>query len=177
MRNPKASPPTPQPKQWKMPRFGLTVKEGVFSLWKGQRPFQCSPARLRFTNWPTFSTMSRRERISSRICGEKPPAIRTARARPPSRRRRPREARPGDGSGSADGRRAAPRRRGAALPCLYRESRAPREDSEECIVQVLFEEIARLVSGAANELQLVWDGGGAGAGPLTVQPSPHGFAL
>src|SRR5262249_61474360 len=43
---------------------------------------------------------------------------------------------------------------------------------EECIVQVLFEEIARLVSGAADELQLVGDGGSAGAGPLTVQPSP-----
>ena len=32
-----------------MPRLGLTVKDGVFSVWKGQRPFQCSPARFRFT--------------------------------------------------------------------------------------------------------------------------------
>src|SRR5437899_4551009 len=71
MRNPKASPPAPQPKQWKMPRLGLTVKEGVFSAWKGQSPFQCWPARLRFTNWPTSSTMSRRARISSRSWGLK----------------------------------------------------------------------------------------------------------
>ena len=38
MRKPKASPPTPQPKQWKIPFLGLTMKEGVFSPWKGQRP-------------------------------------------------------------------------------------------------------------------------------------------
>src|SRR6266511_3195706 len=80
MRNPKASPPALQPKQWKMPRLGLTVKDGVFSAWKGQSPFQCWPARLRFTNWPTSSTMSRRERISSRSWGLNP-AILCARRR------------------------------------------------------------------------------------------------
>src|SRR6266699_3609780 len=63
MRKLKASPPTPQPKQWKIPRLGLTVKEGVFSVWKGQRPFQCSPAFFRFTKRPTSSTMSTRERL------------------------------------------------------------------------------------------------------------------
>src|SRR5262245_53763936 len=52
---------------------------------------------------------------------------------------------------------------------------------EECIVQVLFEEIARLVSGAADELQLVWDGGAAlptfgplPCAPLTVASPPSG---
>src|SRR6266542_4494234 len=39
MRKPKASPPAPQPKQWKMPRLGLTVKEGGVSPWKGLCPF------------------------------------------------------------------------------------------------------------------------------------------
>src|SRR6266508_966575 len=71
MRKPKASPPAPQPKQWKMPRLGLTVKDGVFSAWKGQSPFQCWPPRLRLTNWPTSSTMSSRERITSRSWGVK----------------------------------------------------------------------------------------------------------
>jgi len=40
IRKPNASPPTPHPKQWKIPFLGLTMKEGVFSMWKGQRPFQ-----------------------------------------------------------------------------------------------------------------------------------------
>ncbi|OPZ89733.1 MAG: hypothetical protein BWY73_01448 [candidate division TA06 bacterium ADurb.Bin417] len=30
------SPPAPQPKQWKMPFSGVTMKEGVFSPWNGQ---------------------------------------------------------------------------------------------------------------------------------------------
>ena len=34
----KASPPASQPKQKKDWLSGNTVKEGVFSLWKGQRP-------------------------------------------------------------------------------------------------------------------------------------------
>ena len=57
-------------------RFGFTVKEGVFSVWKGQRPFQFSPVRLSFTTWPTISRMSARERISSRSCWEYPPGMR-----------------------------------------------------------------------------------------------------
>ena len=33
------SPPSPQPKQWKNWRAGLTLNDGVFSSWKGHRPF------------------------------------------------------------------------------------------------------------------------------------------
>jgi hypothetical protein len=70
MRKPKASPPTPQPKQWKMPFLGLTVNEGVFSAWKGQRPFQLAPAFLRFTYRLTRSTTSTAVRMSSSTAWE-----------------------------------------------------------------------------------------------------------
>jgi hypothetical protein len=63
MRNPNASPPTPQPKQWKMPLAGLTMNEGVFSPWNGHRPFQFTPDFFRFTKRPTSSTMSTPARI------------------------------------------------------------------------------------------------------------------
>jgi len=33
----------------KVPLSGLTWKEGVFSLWKGQRPFRRLPDRRRVT--------------------------------------------------------------------------------------------------------------------------------
>jgi hypothetical protein len=56
----KASPPTPHPKHLKMPLCGLTLKEGVFSEWKGQSPFQFSPAGLRRTV-RYQSAMSRRQ--------------------------------------------------------------------------------------------------------------------
>src|SRR5438093_538313 len=65
MTKPKASPPTPQPKQWKMLFRGLTVNDGVFSAWNGQRPFQWDPALRRFTNRLTRSTMSTAARMSS----------------------------------------------------------------------------------------------------------------
>ena len=61
----KASPPTPQPKHLKMPLRGLTLKDGVFSAWKGQSPFQFSPAGLNRTTRPISSTMSRLARIWS----------------------------------------------------------------------------------------------------------------
>jgi len=65
MTKPKTSPPTPQPKQWKMPFLGLTMNDGVFSPWKGQRPFQFTPAFFRLTKRPTRSTMSTAARMSS----------------------------------------------------------------------------------------------------------------
>src|SRR5438128_2672946 len=65
MRKTNASPPTPQPKQWKIPFRGLTVNDGVFSAWNGQRPFQWDPALRRFTNRLTRSTMSTAARMSS----------------------------------------------------------------------------------------------------------------
>src|SRR4026207_1739611 len=56
-------------------RFGFTVNDAVFSVWKGQRPFQLSPARVGCPAWPTISTMSTRDRISSRCCWVKPPGM------------------------------------------------------------------------------------------------------
>ena len=52
------SPPAPQPKQWYSPLSRSTVKEGVRSLWKGQRPFQERPAFFRRVWSPMTSTMS-----------------------------------------------------------------------------------------------------------------------
>src|SRR5262245_32486094 len=48
------------------------MNEGVFSPWNGQRPFQLTPAFLRFTKRPTRSTMSTAARISSSNAGEYP---------------------------------------------------------------------------------------------------------
>ena len=39
-------PPLPQPKQWYICLSGETEKEGVFSLWKGQRPKRLEPLFL-----------------------------------------------------------------------------------------------------------------------------------
>ena len=39
-------PPLPQPKQWYICFEGETQNEGVFSLWKGQRPKRFCPLRL-----------------------------------------------------------------------------------------------------------------------------------
>ena len=36
-------PPAWQPKQWKMPFSGATVKEGLVSAWKGQSPERFFP--------------------------------------------------------------------------------------------------------------------------------------
>ena len=62
------SPPSPQPKQCQSPVFGLTLKEGLFSPWKGQQP-QNSWPRWRSSTvsatsctksvaWRTFSLSS-----------------------------------------------------------------------------------------------------------------------
>src|SRR5690606_21438988 len=58
-------PPAPHPKQWKMPSWGLTWKEGVFSSWNGHRPLKLRPAGLSATWRPTTSTRSARLRIAS----------------------------------------------------------------------------------------------------------------
>jgi len=47
--NLKTSPPTPQPKQWKAPRSGFTLKLGVFSWWNGHRPLYDVPIFLSWT--------------------------------------------------------------------------------------------------------------------------------
>ena len=65
----KASPPSPQPKQWKVCRSGLTVNEGLRSWWNGQRAFRLRPARVNGTHSPTSSTMSSRVRMSSKVSG------------------------------------------------------------------------------------------------------------
>jgi hypothetical protein len=43
----KMSPPRPQPKHFHVSRAGVTVNEGVFSLWNGQRPLKLAPALRR----------------------------------------------------------------------------------------------------------------------------------
>src|SRR5215475_11388784 len=72
MTKPTASPCAPQPKQWKKPFLSLTVKDGVFSLWKGQRPEYSAPdLRFSVTLRPTMSDRMRRARNSSRKPGGK----------------------------------------------------------------------------------------------------------
>ena len=59
MRNPKTSPLSLQPKQWKNPRSALTWKEGAVSLWNGQSPVNRPvPAGRSATASPMTSTMS-----------------------------------------------------------------------------------------------------------------------
>ena len=65
--NEKASPPSPQPKQCQLPRSGETWKEGVFSLWNGQRPRNDFPALVSFTYGLTTSLMERRSLISATV--------------------------------------------------------------------------------------------------------------
>jgi hypothetical protein len=48
------------------------------------------------------------------------------------------------------------------------------EPGQERIVEVLLEEIARLVRGAADELELVGDGEAFGATPLALPSPPSG---
>ncbi len=72
MTKPTASPWAPQPKQWKKPFLSLTVKDGVFSLWKGQRPAYSAPERrFSVTLRPTMSDSLSRARSSSRKPGGK----------------------------------------------------------------------------------------------------------
>jgi hypothetical protein len=59
------SPPTPQPKQWKAPRSGFTLKLGVFSWWNGHRPLYDVPIFLSCTCSDTYRTMSAVRRTSS----------------------------------------------------------------------------------------------------------------
>ena len=73
MRYLKTSPCAPQPKQWKVRRAGETMKDGVFSLWKGQQALKSAEARLSGMREPISSTMSVRARISSSVCSEMRP--------------------------------------------------------------------------------------------------------
>src|SRR4029079_9963033 len=52
----KMSPPSPQPKHFHDSRAGVTVKDGVFSPWKGHRPLNVEPAFFSWTVSPTTST-------------------------------------------------------------------------------------------------------------------------
>ena len=66
MTNENTSPPVPQaPKQCQLCRSAETMKEGVFSLWKGQFALKLRPVRFSWTYWPTTSTISSRALISS----------------------------------------------------------------------------------------------------------------
>jgi len=66
VRKANTSPFSPQPKQWKNWRTSWTLKEGVFSAWKGHSPFQFPvPARLSSTWRLITSTRFVRSRTSS----------------------------------------------------------------------------------------------------------------
>src|SRR5262245_41640039 len=62
---PITSPAAPQPKQWKRPLLGETLKEAVFSWWKGQEATSCRPFRLSSmprsatTAWRSFAPLMR----------------------------------------------------------------------------------------------------------------------
>src|SRR5262245_14194840 len=177
MMKPNASPPAPQPKQWKMPRFGLTVNEGVFSAWKGQSPFQCWPARFKFTTWPTSSTMSRRARISSRICGLKFMS---------------------GLSQDRDGGAGATVLKGARVVLRHERVHAQhvlhglperagalavndahgRESRQEGVVQIFLEEVTRFVSGSPDQVELAGHRRAAGCLDAGRRGAPcHGDCL
>src|SRR3954447_13479284 len=50
-----ASPPLPQPKQWKNPSSSLTLNDPVFSAWNGHNPTHRRPTRLSCTYCDTTS--------------------------------------------------------------------------------------------------------------------------
>src|SRR5712692_1624891 len=52
------SPPLPHPKQQKICLIGETVKDGVFSWWKGHNPLKSFPVFFKRTYSPTTRTMS-----------------------------------------------------------------------------------------------------------------------
>src|SRR3954453_6386525 len=55
------SPPSPQPKQCQAPTAGRTLKDGLFSSWKGHRPFiDPGPAERRVTCSRTTSSIDER---------------------------------------------------------------------------------------------------------------------
>src|SRR5262245_40470193 len=82
MRNAMTSPPSPQPKQWKVPWVARTLNDGVFSSWNGHRPFSAPPpARRNDTYSPTRSST----RVRSRTCAMSLSRIRPA-TMPESRR-------------------------------------------------------------------------------------------
>ena len=59
------SPCSPQPKQCHVSRSGVTMNDGVFSAWKGQRPLETVPARLSETVSPTTSATGSFDLISA----------------------------------------------------------------------------------------------------------------
>lgn len=59
------SPCSPQPKQCHVSRSGVTMNDGVFSPWNGQRPFETLPARFSSTVSPTISMTGSLDLISA----------------------------------------------------------------------------------------------------------------
>src|SRR5262245_3585335 len=153
MTKPKASPPTPQPKQWKMFFCGLTVKDGVFSAWKGHRPFQCDPALRRFTNRLTRSTMSTAARMSSSSACEYCilPDLQRGHRRPRAALRRLAVAERLDQR--VPGQEVAHRlSEGAAALAMYQSY--AREAREKGVVEIFLDAVARLVGGLSQQHDL-----------------------
>src|SRR5262245_537324 len=72
----KTSPCAPQPKQWKNPRSSLTVNDGVFSAWNGQRPTALRPRRRNVTTSDATSTRLARSRICRMASSAMRPPVR-----------------------------------------------------------------------------------------------------
>ena len=66
------SPPSPQPKHFHESRAGVTVNDGVFSPWNGQRPLYVEPAFFSWTVSPTTSTTLSLVLISAATPTDKP---------------------------------------------------------------------------------------------------------
>jgi hypothetical protein len=64
------SPCSPQPKQCQVSRSGVTMNDGVFSAWKGQRPLWTVPARFSETVSPTTSATGSFDLISATMPDE-----------------------------------------------------------------------------------------------------------
>src|SRR5829696_9406255 len=81
--NAMTSPPTPQPKQWKRPRAGVTLKDGDFSSWNGHSPLRLPPPALRSaTRSPITSSIADRSRTSAMSSSLIRPATRRSYAAP-----------------------------------------------------------------------------------------------
>src|SRR3546814_14275131 len=66
MTKPITSPWAPQPKQWKKPLSSLTVNDGLFALWNGNRPGNSRPRLSSRTERTTRPDRGKRGRRSDR---------------------------------------------------------------------------------------------------------------
>src|SRR5262245_6787757 len=169
-----------------MPFCGLTVNDGVFSAWKGQRPFQCEPALRRFTNRPTRSTMSTADRMSSSTACEyciNRSSVRSSSADLQCGHGRARSALVGLTVAERLDQRMAGQEianglaKGAAALAMHQSY--ARQASKEGIIEIFLDSITRLVSRLAEQQDLGRDGtrgrrreGSSASKPHLPRPPP-----